>query len=109
MLHCLYPLRASLRLPGVRHNFAMADNFAALGLATDASFLGEDPTLERSFRGHKDAVSSVAWNPNLKQLITGSLDCSVMVWNFKPALRAFRFSGHKVLHDCINPVGSTSS
>lgn len=65
------------------------------GLATSPEFLGEDPTLERSFRGHKDAVSSVTWNPNLKQLITGSLDCSVMVWNFKPALRAFRFSGHK--------------
>lgn len=73
-----------------------ADNFATLGLSTSPEFLGEDPTLERSFRGHKDAVSSVAWNPNLKQLITGSLDCSVMVWNFKPALRAFRFSGHKV-------------
>lgn len=73
-----------------------AENFAGLGLPTSPEFLGEDPTLERSFRGHKDAVSSVAWNPNLKQLITGSLDCSVMVWNFKPALRAFRFSGHKV-------------
>lgn len=56
----------------------------------------EDPTLERSFRGHKDAVTSVCFNHNMKQLVTGSLDNCVMVWNFKPQLRAFRFAGHKV-------------
>ena len=56
----------------------------------------EDPTLERSFRGHKDAVTSIAFNHNMKQLISGSLDGCVMVWNFKPQLRAFRFAGHKV-------------
>jgi len=56
----------------------------------------EDPTLERSFRGHKDGVTSVAFNHNMKQLISGSLDGCVMVWNFKPQLRAFRFAGHKV-------------
>lgn len=56
----------------------------------------EDPTLERSFRGHKDAVTSVAFNHNMKQLISGGLDGCVMVWNFKPQLRAFRFAGHKV-------------
>ena len=57
----------------------------------------DDPTLERSFRGHKDAVTSVCFNPNMKQLISGSLDNCVMVWNFKPQLRAYRFVGHKVL------------
>ena len=56
----------------------------------------EDPTLERSFRGHKDAVTSVAFNANLKQLVSGSLDGNVMVWNFKPTLRAYRFAGHRV-------------
>lgn len=39
----------------------------------------EDPTLERSFRGHKDAVTSVVFNSNMKQLISGSLDNAVMV------------------------------
>lgn len=57
----------------------------------------EDPTLERSFRGHRDAVTSVCFNSNMKQLITGSLDNCVMVWNFKPQLRAYRFTGHQVL------------
>jgi hypothetical protein len=32
----------------------------------------------------------------MKQLISGSLDSTVMVWNFKPQLRAYRFAGHKV-------------
>lgn len=56
----------------------------------------EDPTLERSFRGHRDAVTSVVFNPTMKQLVSGSLDNCVMVWNFKPQLRAYRFAGHKV-------------
>ncbi|KAL6764567.1 centriole proteome protein [Haematococcus lacustris] len=55
----------------------------------------DDPTLERSFRGHKDAVTSVCFNNNMKQLISGSLDGCVMIWNFKPQLRAYRFAGHK--------------
>ena len=36
------------------------------------------------------------FNPNMKQLITASLDNSLMVWNFKPQMRAYRFAGHKV-------------
>ena len=32
----------------------------------------------------------------MKQLVSGSLDNCVMVWNFKPQLRAYRFAGHKV-------------
>eukprot|EP00951_Prasinocladus_malaysianus_P026912 scaffold240107_cov45-Prasinocladus_malaysianus.AAC.1 len=31
----------------------------------------------------------------MKQLISGSLDGCIMVWNFKPQLRAYRFAGHK--------------
>lgn len=55
-----------------------------------------DPSLERSFRGHRDTVTSVCFNPNMKQLITGAQDSCVMVWNFKAQMRAFRFVGHKV-------------
>ncbi|KAJ3172707.1 POC1 centriolar protein A [Geranomyces variabilis] len=54
-----------------------------------------DPTLERSFRGHKDVVTALAFKPSMTQLASGSIDNSVMVWNFKPQLRAFRFVGHK--------------
>ena len=54
-----------------------------------------DPALERSFRGHKGAISSVCFNPNMKQLVSASDDAAVMVWHFRPTLRAFRFIGHK--------------
>ena len=68
-----------------------------------------DPALKRSFKGHKDGVSSVAFNPNLKQVISGSHDGTVMVYNFKPALRPFRFVGHKgPVHDiAVHPSGNT--
>ena len=58
--------------------------------------LQEDPALERHFKGHRDTVTSVAFNPNMKQLATGSMDSCVMVWHFKPQTRAYRFVGHKV-------------
>ena len=53
-----------------------------------------DPSLERTFRGHKGPVNSVVFKPDLKQLASGSEDGSVMVWNFRPQLRAYRFVGH---------------
>lgn len=65
-------------------------------MANENAFQSEDPTLERTFRGHKDSVTAVAFNPNMKQLITASLDNSLMVWNFRPQMRAYRFAGHKV-------------
>lgn len=54
-----------------------------------------DPALKRSFKGHKDAITAIAFNPNLKQVVSSSLDGTVMVWNFKPSLRPYRFIGHK--------------
>jgi len=55
-----------------------------------------DPSLERTFRGHRSYVSSLSFSPTLKQLASASGDNCIMLWNFKPALRAFRFIGHKV-------------
>ena len=52
-----------------------------------------DPALERSFRGHRGGVNAVAFSPSMKQLVTGSDDGAVMVWHFRPQLRAFRFLG----------------
>jgi len=59
-----------------------------------------DPALKRSFKGHKEQVNKVAFNPNLKQVVSGSQDGTVMVWNFKSTMRPFRFVGHKgAVHD----------
>ena len=74
---------------------------------TGADLTADTPSLERSFRGHKDAISSVCFNPNMKQLISGGHDSCVMVWNFRLQLRAFRFVGHKapVLSVAASPSG----
>lgn len=67
-----------------------------------------DPALKRSFKGHKGGITGIAFNPNLKQAVSGSLDGTVMVWNFKPTLRPFRFIGHKgPINDiCVAPTGN---
>lgn len=67
-----------------------------------------DPALKRSFKGHKDVVHRVAFNPNLKQVVSGSADGTVMVWNFKPTMRPFRFVGHKgpVYDVKVSPQGN---
>uniref|UniRef100_A0AAV2KXB4 POC1 centriolar protein homolog B n=1 Tax=Knipowitschia caucasica TaxID=637954 RepID=A0AAV2KXB4_KNICA len=54
----------------------------------------EDPALERHFRGHRGAVTCLSFNPNGKQLASGSADKSLMVWNLAPKSRALRFTGH---------------
>ncbi|XP_077195115.1 POC1 centriolar protein homolog B isoform X2 [Paroedura picta] len=54
----------------------------------------EDPILIRHFKGHKDAVTCVAFSPNTKVLATSSLDRFLMIWNLRPNAKAFRFVGH---------------
>ncbi len=56
---------------------------------------GLRPTLERTYKGHRDIVTALSFNPNSKTLVSSSLDGCLMLWNFKPQLRAFRFMGHK--------------
>ncbi|XP_053575208.1 POC1 centriolar protein homolog B [Bombina bombina] len=55
----------------------------------------EDPALQRHFKGHKDAVTCVDFSPDNKQLASSSVDTFLMIWNFKPNSRAFKFFGHK--------------
>ena len=59
-----------------------------------AQFAGPEPSLERAFRGHRGGVAGLAFNPNMRQLVSVGLDGDVLVWNFKPSLRAYRFAGH---------------
>jgi hypothetical protein len=55
-----------------------------------------DPTLARTFRGHAGRVTAVALDPAMGHVASGGDDAAVMVWNFKPQLRAFKFLGHTV-------------
>ncbi|XP_032554680.1 POC1 centriolar protein homolog A isoform X4 [Chiroxiphia lanceolata] len=61
----------------------------------------EDPTLERHFKGHRDAVTSVDFSLNKKQLASGSMDSCLMIWSMKPQMRAYRFVGHKDAVMCV--------
>ncbi|XP_011737853.2 POC1 centriolar protein homolog A isoform X1 [Macaca nemestrina] len=62
----------------------------------------EDPSLERHFKGHRDAVTCVDFSINTKQLASGSMDSCLMVWHMKPQSRAYRFTGHKDAITCVN-------
>ncbi|KAK2534316.1 Poc1a [Columba guinea] len=61
----------------------------------------EDPSLERHFKGHRDAVTSVDFSLNKKQLASGSMDSCLMIWSMKPQMRAYRFVGHKDAVMCV--------
>lgn len=58
--------------------------------------LASDPSLEKTLRAHRGAITALSWNPTGKQLASAAVDNTVVVWNFKPAQRAFRFIGHTV-------------
>ncbi|XP_077932526.1 POC1 centriolar protein homolog B isoform X3 [Halichoerus grypus] len=68
----------------------------------------EDPALERYFKGHKAAITSVDFSPNGKQLATASWDTFLMLWNCKPQARAFRYVGHKDVVTSVqfSPLGN---
>lgn len=54
-----------------------------------------DPTLERHFKGHKEPITAVTIHPNNDQLITCSLDKTLMLWNSDSGDRALRFCAHR--------------
>ncbi|XP_063105032.1 POC1 centriolar protein homolog A isoform X2 [Cavia porcellus] len=67
-----------------------------------AALCREDPSLERHFKGHRDAVTCVDFSLNTKQLASGSMDSCLMIWHMKPQARAYRFTGHKDAVTCVN-------
>ena len=72
---------------------------------SSCSLLQGDPALARSFTGHRGVVSGCTFNSSMRQLYTGSADGSVMVWNMKPQMRAFRLLGHTVRY-AVLPAGT---
>ena len=76
----------------------------------------DDPELQRMFRGHKDAVTSLAFcgvpasasgrAGGEPRLVSGSLDGGVMVWHAAQHVRAFRYIGHS---DAVHSVAYDST
>lgn len=64
-------------------------------MATDLSSDSE-PKLIHHFKGHKNTITSLAFNPTSNQIASASLDHSVHLWNFdtKAKLRCYKFLGH---------------
>ena len=60
-----------------------------------------DPTIERHFKGHDNDIASLCFHPETTQLVSGSLDKTIILWNLKESVRAYRFLGHR---DAINDV-----
>lgn len=66
-----------------------------------------DPTFERHFKGHKDGVTALSFHPNATQLVSSSLDKTLLVWNLTESVRAYRFIAHNdsILDVCYAPSG----
>lgn len=60
----------------------------------------QDPTLERTLRGHRGSINCLSWGSG-NQLASGSADNTVMAWCFGRKLKAFRFVGHKQPVTCV--------
>ena len=57
----------------------------AFGTETNEVFvynLGEHATFAAKGVGHSAPVTAVKWTPDEKQLISGSVDASVSIWNY---------------------------
>ncbi|EFX70750.1 hypothetical protein DAPPUDRAFT_309308 [Daphnia pulex] len=65
-------------------------------------------TVERNLRGHHGAITSLAFSPNMKQLISCSTDKSIILWGLQQKMKAFRFTGHSssVNDVCFAPAGN---
>ena len=66
------------------------------------------PESIKMFKGHKERISRIEFNPNLKQLVTTSSDAVVHVWNYRKNTRHYKFTAHKggINALSINPAGN---
>lgn len=61
-----------------------------------------DPSLEKSFTGNKSPINKVSFNPDKSQLACAGQDKTVMIWNFRPNTRTYRYHGHKDEVTCVD-------
>jgi WD40 repeat protein len=60
--------------------------------------------------GHDGAVSCVAWSPGARELLTGSKDCSIMIWNlgrkgWVPSTTPLSGHQRQITNLCWSPSG----
>lgn len=54
-----------------------------------------DPVVEKHFKGHNGPITGLSFNPNSKQIVSSSIDKTLMVWHFASSTRAYRFFAHR--------------
>lgn len=54
-----------------------------------------DPTIERHLKGHKDAITGLHFHPTNNQLVSSSMDKTLMLWNFTDSIRGYKLKAHK--------------
>lgn len=66
-----------------------------------------DPTYQGHFEGHNNAITALSFHPNAGQLVSSSLDKTVMIWQLKHWMPAYKFIAHTkdVLDVCYSPNG----
>ena len=55
----------------------------------------DDPTLERTYRGHHGTITSLSFCPSMKRMASVSMDSTLYIWNFKPNLRSYKYQQHE--------------
>jgi centriolar protein POC1 len=70
--------------------------------------LDQNPVSLKSFKGHRERITRIEFNPNLKQLITTGNDAVVHVWNYRKGARPYVFDAHKGAINAlsVNPSGN---
>ncbi len=62
-----------------------------------------------TYRGHTDAVYTVAWSPNGQYMASGSADSTVHVWNSSTGETLYIYHGHAGLFNSVFAVGWASN
>jgi len=68
----------------------------------------KDPNLMKAFKEHREKITQCIFTPNLKQVISGSMDGVVLATSLKANSRANKFVGHKgpIYDVAVNPTSS---
>ena len=48
--------------------------------------------VERNLRGHHGAVTSLAFSPNMKQLVSSGADKSLILWGLQQKMKGYRYA-----------------
>lgn len=76
--------------------------------ALDAN-ISKDPEYAHSFMSHCDTITSVNFNSNGKQLVTSSLDQTILLWNLEDLLYKpikLESGNHRINEASISPNGT---